>query len=50
MNLSILINQPDKYTSSELSRILNGWGEEVQTVYSLKDASRQLSLSLPDLI
>jgi len=50
MNRSILIIQPDKYTSTELSRILNGWGEEVQTVFSLKDASRQLRISLPDLI
>lgn len=50
MNRSILIIQPDKYASNELSRILYQWGDEVQTVSSLKEASRQLHLALPDLI
>ncbi|MCJ7717430.1 MAG: HAMP domain-containing protein [Anaerolineales bacterium] len=50
MNRSVLIIQPDIFASTELFLILNQSGDEVHTVSSLKDASRQLRLSLPDLI
>lgn len=50
MNRSILIIQPDKQVLSELSRIFKQWGDEVHTASSLKNASTQLKLTLPDLI
>ncbi len=50
MNRSVLIIQPDKQVLSELSRIFKQWGDEVHSASSLKNASTQLKLTLPDLI
>jgi len=50
MNRSVLIIQPDKPALIELSRIFKQRGDEIHTAPSLKDASTQLKLTLPDLI
>jgi putative nucleotidyltransferase with HDIG domain len=50
MNRSVLIIQPDKHALIELSRIFKQRGDEIHTAPSLKDASTQLKLTLPDLI
>lgn len=50
MNRSTLIIQPYKQVLSELSRIFKQWGDEVHSASSLKNASTQLKLTLPDLI
>ena len=50
MDRSTLIIQPDKQVLSELSRIFKQWGDEVHSASSLKNASTQLKLTLPDLI
>jgi len=50
MNRSILIIQPDKHALIELSRIFKQQGDNIHTAPSLKDASTQLKVSLPDLI
>jgi len=50
MNRSVLIIQADKQVLSELSRIFKQWGDEVHSASSLKNASTQLKLTLPDLI
>ena len=50
MDRSVLIIQPDQQTSLELSRIFRQWGDDVHAVSTLKQASQQLQLTLPDLI
>ena len=50
MNRSVLIIQPDKHALIELSRIFKQQGDNIHTAPSLKDASTQLKVSLPDLI
>jgi len=50
MDRSVLIIQPDQNTSDELSRIFREWGDEVYTASSLKNASSQLQVTMPDLI
>ncbi len=50
MKRSVLIIQPDKHALIELSRIFKQRGDEIHTAPSLKDASTQLKLTLPDLI
>ncbi len=50
MNRSVLIIQPDKHALIELSRIFKQRGDEIHTAPSLKDASTQLKVTLPDLI
>ena len=50
MKRSVLIVQPDQSASNELSRIFREWGDEVYVASSLKEASHQLRISLPDLI
>jgi len=47
---SVLIIQPDKPTSDQLSLIFKEWGDQVQTSLSLKAAGEKLRISLPDLL
>ncbi len=50
MNRSVLIIQPDKEISSQISTVFSNWGDSVLVSESIKAAGEKLKIALPDIL